>query len=127
MRRKDMTKNFYFRFHECNLTIEQTAKLCFKSERVVTSWDKGKEIPKECKRLMRMAKGRELHQSKEWEGFEMVGDRLKLPTGYYATPQQIIIGLGLLELDPHFEESYSSRIIRIARAIANILVIKRAL
>lgn len=120
MRRKDMTKNFYFRFYECNLTIEQTAKLCFKSERVVTSWDKGKEIPKECKRLMRMAKGRELHQSKEWEGFEMVGDRLKLPTGYYATPQQILAGLGLLEIGAETDLTTSQYILKTARSIANI-------
>lgn len=121
MRRSGMTKNFIFRFYECNLSIEEAAKLCFKSERTVTNWDKGKEIPKECKRLMRMAKGRELHQSKQWEGFEMIGDKLKLPTGYHVSPQQILVAIGLLEIQTDIEIKSSTFLLKTARKLAFII------
>ncbi len=49
-----MTKNQLFRQFHCNLTIEETAKLCFKSVSTIKRWDSGDTIPKECKRLMRM-------------------------------------------------------------------------
>jgi hypothetical protein len=54
MKYHEMTKNYIFREFECGLSKEETAKLCFKSLRTITDWDKGKEIPPECKRLMRL-------------------------------------------------------------------------
>ncbi len=46
MRYHEMTKNYIFHEFECNLPIEQTAELCFKSLRTVEELDKGKDIPK---------------------------------------------------------------------------------
>ena len=48
------------------MTKEEVAELCFKTVRTVTGWDGGKPIPPECKRLMRMAKGRKLSIYEEW-------------------------------------------------------------
>ncbi len=48
------------------MTKEEIAELCFKTVRTVTGWDEGKPIPPECKRLMRMAKGRKLSIYEEW-------------------------------------------------------------
>lgn len=53
-------QNYIFREFECGLTVEQAAELCLKTVRTVKKWDKGKTIPPECKRLMRMTKGWEL-------------------------------------------------------------------
>ncbi len=58
MKYHEMTKNYIFREFECGLTKEQTSELCFKSVRTVTEWDKGKQIPPECKRLMRIVSSR---------------------------------------------------------------------
>ncbi|GHW20751.1 regulator [Vibrio cholerae] len=42
MKYYEMTKNFVFREFECGLTLEETAKLCFKSVRplkcITTNW-----------------------------------------------------------------------------------------
>lgn len=45
MNRKEMTKNFVFREFECGLSIEEAAKLCFKTVSEVKRWDKGEKIP----------------------------------------------------------------------------------
>ncbi len=79
---RELTKNFIFRWFECGLSEEETANLCFVSVRQVTNWDKGKEIPPACKRLMRMASGRELPTIfKDWEGWRMKNDCLVAPNG----------------------------------------------
>ncbi|MCU8408757.1 regulator, partial [Vibrio vulnificus] len=77
MKYYEMTKNFVFREFECKLTVEETAKLCFKSVRTVKLWDKGEPIPAECKRLMRTTKGRTLSPNDSWEGFKMHHDKLE--------------------------------------------------
>ncbi len=71
MKYHEMTKNYIFRELECGLSIEDTAKLCFKSVRTVKEWDKGRDIPKECKRLMRLVSGRVVSTNVEWNGFKM--------------------------------------------------------
>ncbi|CAH6836127.1 hypothetical protein VCHA56P521_210026 [Vibrio chagasii] len=58
-----MSKNYIFRELDCQMTKEEVAELCFKTVRTITDWGEGKPIPPECKRLMRMAKGRELSVS----------------------------------------------------------------
>ncbi len=65
MKYHEMTKNYVFREFECGLSVEQAAELCFKSVRTVKEWDKGKEIPKECRRLMRNQCRLELSHNKE--------------------------------------------------------------
>ena len=61
---------------------ERVAELCFKSVRTVTGWGEGKPIHPECKRLMLMAKGRELSVSEEWLQFKMLYDSMELATGH---------------------------------------------
>ncbi|MCG6359129.1 regulator [Vibrio fluvialis] len=121
MKYHEMSKNFIFREFECGLTKEQTSELCFKSVRTVTEWDKGKPIPPECKRLMRMFKGRELCHSKDWDNFKIVNNKLELPTGALVSPQQIVLGIALLEIQSELELRTTTKILRFARSIAKIL------
>ncbi len=113
-----MTKNFIFRFYECRLDIEETAKLCFKSVRTVKKWDKGSTIPRECKRLMRMYKCRVLYDNDEWGGFSVERNKLKTPTGQIASAQQILLGLALLEINSELEIKTSRHLIKTARMLA---------
>ncbi|EPS3386537.1 regulator [Vibrio vulnificus] len=120
MKYYEMTKNFVFREFECGLTVEETAKLCFKSVRQVKEWDKGKVIPSECKRLMRMSKGRELSPCDSWEAFRMRYDRLELPTGKLVTAQEILTALALLEIQAPTDVKTNSKLLKYARAINRI-------
>lgn len=120
MKYREMTKNYIFRELECQLTREQTAELCFKSVRTVTRWDEGQVIPPECKRLMRMSKGKELGVTKDWKGFKIHYDKIELPTGQMVTSQQILLGMALLEIQSELELQTSTKIAKYARAIAKL-------
>ncbi|MFA0629693.1 regulator [Vibrio splendidus] len=120
MKYREMSKNYIFRELECQMTKKEVAELCFKSVRTVTGWDEGNPIPPECKRLMRMAKGRELSVSEDWEQFKMLYDRMELPTGQAVRPQQIMAGIALLGIQSELEIKTSTHLLRLARAIANI-------
>lgn len=120
MKYHEMTKNYIFRELECGLSKKQTAELCFKNVRTITEWDKGKEIPRECKRLMRMYRRIELSHLDEWYGFEISNGYLVLPTGQRVKPQEILAGIGLLEIGSELELKTSSKILRIARCIARL-------
>ncbi|EKO3958998.1 phage protein [Vibrio fluvialis] len=122
MKYHEMTKNYIFREFECGLTREQTAELCFKSVRTVTEWDKGKPIPPECKRLMRIQKGKLLGGMNEWEGFKIVNTRLELPNGILVTPQEIITGIALLEINSELELKTSTKLLKYARLIASLII-----
>ena len=98
MKYHEMTKNYCFREFECGLSIEEAANLCFKSVRTVKSWDSGKEIPRECKRLMRLHKGNEISTDESWTGFVMRGNKLELPTGNFITAQELLTAIALLEI-----------------------------
>ncbi|EOX4448660.1 phage protein [Vibrio alginolyticus] len=117
MKYHEMTKNYIFREFECGLTVEQAAELCLKTVRTVKEWDKGKTIPPECKRLMRMTKGRELSSSEQWEQFKMHYDRLELPTGQLVTAQQVLTGIALLEIGSEPDQVTMTKILRYVRAI----------
>ncbi len=116
----EMTKNYIFREFECGLTREQTAKLCFKSVRTITDWDSGRQIPPECKRLMRLTSNKKLSDSPEWEGFTMSNDKLQLPNGLRVTPQQILCGIALIEIGANEDRETMNKLIRYARIIASI-------
>lgn len=120
MKYSNMTKNYIFREYECGLTIDETANLCFKSVRCVNGWDKGNEIPRECKRLMRLIKGRELSHCPCWDQFEMRNDRMLLPTGQLVTAQQIFTGIALLEIEAAHDIKTLSKLLKYARAINQI-------
>lgn len=117
---RKMSKNYVFREFECGLSLEETAALCFRCVRVVKAWDEGEPIPPECKRLMRMTKGRELAVSEEWERFKMHKDKLELPTGQSVTPQEILTGIALLDIGSGPDMAIASKIMKYVRAIGKI-------
>ncbi|EJS0324556.1 phage protein [Vibrio alginolyticus] len=117
----EMTKNYIFREFECGLSIEQTAELCLKTARTVKEWDKGKTIPPECKRLMRMTKGRELSSSDTWVDFKMHYDRLELPSGQLITAQQLLIGVALLELGASDDIKIARKTLKYARILKSLM------
>ncbi len=102
------------------MTKEEVAELCFKTVRTVTGWDEGNPIPPECKRLMRMAKGRELSVSADWEQFKMLYDSMELPTGQVVKPQQILAGIALLGIQSELEIRTSTHLLKLARALAKV-------
>lgn len=117
---RKMTKNYIFRKFECELSKEETAELCFKTVRTITGWDAGKEIPPECKRLMRMAKGRQLSHLLDWENFRMVRGKLELPTGQQITPQELLTAIALLSINSEIELKTSTTILKFVRAIEKV-------
>ncbi|EPQ8263075.1 regulator [Vibrio alginolyticus] len=121
MKYHEMTKNYIFREFECGLSVEQAAELCLKTVRTVKEWDKGKTIPPECKRLMRMTKGKELSASEQWENFKMHYDRLELPTGQLVTAQQVLTGIALLEIAALDDLKTASHLLKYARALSKII------
>ncbi len=104
------------------MTKEEVAELCFKTVRTVTGWDEGKPIPPECKRLMRMAKGRELSVSEDWGQFKMLYDSMELPTGQVVRPQQILAGIALLEIQSELELKTTSKLLKYARCLAVLMI-----
>ncbi|CAH6811750.1 Regulator [Vibrio chagasii] len=124
MKYREMSKNYIFRELECQMTKEEVAELCFKTVRTVTGWDEGKPIPPECKRLMRMAKGRELGQTNDWKMFKIHYDKLELPTGQLVTAQQVLLGLALLEIQSELELQTSTKLLKYARALSHMLSVK---
>lgn len=117
---RKMSKNYVFREFECGLTIEETAKLCFKTVRTVKLWDEGKPIPPECRRLMRMTSGRELATSEDWENFRMHKNTMELPSGQLVTAQQILTGIALLEIGAEPDLLIVSRLMKYVRALYRI-------
>ncbi|MCG6360454.1 regulator [Vibrio fluvialis] len=120
MHYRKMTKNYIFRKFECQLSREETAKLCFKSVRTITGWDSGKDIPPECKRLMKMVKCRELYPSGEWDGFKITKGKLELPTGQLISPQELLTGIALLSIQSETELRTSTKLLKLARAIVRL-------
>lgn len=88
--RSKITKNYIFRWFDCGLSIEETAKLCFKAESTVKGWDAGKLIPRECRLLMELATGKRVTPlSKGWEGWRFSGDELISPDNIKYTPKRL--------------------------------------
>ncbi|MBY8019343.1 regulator [Vibrio fluvialis] len=124
MHYRKMNKNYIFRKFECELSKEETAELCFKTVRVVTGWDRGNEIPPECKRLMRLHKGKQLSHLEEWAQFKMIGGKLEIPTGFQVTAQQLLTAIALLEIKSEAELKTATKILKYVRAIRKISDIK---
>lgn len=120
MRYHEMTENYIFRELKCGLSIEKTAELCFKSVRTVKEWDRGNPMPPECKRLMRQHTYKEIHHSEEWKGFNMQGDRLMLPTGESISPQQILLGMALIQIGSESELNTSRHIFKLVKALMDV-------
>lgn len=120
MKYNQMTNNYFFRFYKCGLSVEKTAELCFKTVRQVNNWDKGTEIPPECKRLMRMYCERKIGLGDSWQGFSIVKNKLKLPTGRELEPQQILTAIALLEIESEFDKKTLTKLLKISREISRI-------
>ncbi|MDC5808830.1 regulator [Vibrio europaeus] len=120
MKYHEMTKNYIFREFECRLSIEETAELCFKSVRTVKTWDNGQQIPPECKRLMRIASGRDISSHSDWRYFRMRYDKMELPTGQLVTSQEVLTGIALLEIKSEIELATTTKLLKFVRAIVNI-------
>ncbi|MGF1909639.1 regulator [Vibrio kasasachensis] len=118
MNHRNMTNNFIFRELECGLNVVETANLCFKTRKTIEAWDRGKEIPPECKRLMRLSQNRELSVSDDWKGFRMSKDQLEIPTGQLVLPQQIVTGIALLDIQSELEIVTTSKLLKYARILA---------
>ncbi|TKF69779.1 regulator [Vibrio sp. F13] len=88
--------------------------------RSITGWCVVNLIPPECKRLMRMVKGRELSISEDWEHFKMLYDKMDLPTGQVMRLQQILAGIALLGIQSELEVKTSTLLLKLARVIALI-------
>ncbi len=119
MRYLKLTNNQIFREFKCGLSLEETASLCFKQLSTIERWDRGEEIPPECKRLMRMYSNRELGMSSDWDGFELIGDELKTPFGRYVNAKQMILALALLEIDSESDRRTCSLVVKLARSLAS--------
>lgn len=117
MRYNDMTKNYIFREFKCRLSIEETAELCFKSVMTVKGWDNGNQIPKECRRLMRLYSNTVGAHSDYWQDFKLENGKLVLPTGQRLSPSQILVGAALVEIGSELELRTSSKVIKTARAL----------
>lgn len=114
----EMTKNYIFRELKCQLSIQETAKLCFKSVRTVKGWDEGKDIPRECRRLMRLHSKTVANRSEEWEEFQIENGKLVLPTGQRLSPNQVLIGAALLNISSDIERKTCVKLLGIARKLA---------
>ncbi|MEF1278979.1 regulator [Vibrio fortis] len=125
MKYHEITKNYIFREFECGLTLEQTAELCFKHIQTVEQRDKGRGIPKECKRLMLKQSRLELSHNVEWEGFRMRNDKLELPTGQSVTPQEVITGIALISIGLELELKTNLTLLKLARTLAKLLDLKK--
>lgn len=88
---RNITKNFIFRWFDCGFSVQETADLCYVSIADVVAWDHGEPIPDLCKRVMRMAAGRELPSVFEryWDGWRMSGYHLITPAGSQMTRQRL--------------------------------------
>ncbi|MGF1747711.1 regulator [Vibrio cionasavignyae] len=116
----EITNNYIFRQVKCGVSPEMTAKLCFKTLKDVQNWDKGETIPPEYRRLLRIYSNRQLGIGNSWQGFEMVGEKMQLPTGQMVTAQQILTGIALIEIGSELELKTSSKVLQFSRAITKI-------
>lgn len=116
--RRKITDNLIFRMYKCGLSIEETAELCFKSVRTVTEWDKGKPIPPECRRLMKIYSCRDLEAlHDDWRGWQIKRRELITPNGWSLTPDRIITGNALLEINAENDRRNKAIIMNTARLI----------
>lgn len=118
---KNLTNNYIFRKFTCGLTKIQAANLCFKSVRTVTRWDKGQEIPPECRRLMKLYSCCDLEAvNEDWRGWRIKAGRLVTPNGWSLSPDRIITGNALLEINAENDRQCKAMILKTARLLQNL-------
>lgn len=57
----------------------------------------------------------------EWQGFKMSANKIELPTGKLASPQEILTGIALLEIQSELELKTSAKLLRYARCLARAI------
>ncbi|GLO63660.1 hypothetical protein MACH09_41680 [Vibrio sp. MACH09] len=50
----------------------------------------------------------------------MVGEKLEIPTGRKITPNELLIGIALLEISSDLEIKTSTKLLKLARALSRI-------
>ncbi|ODS04746.1 hypothetical protein VSF3289_03885 [Vibrio scophthalmi] len=116
-----MTENQIFRQFVCGLSIEESARLCFKTVNTIKRWDKGQRIPHESRRLMKLYSYRELATSDEWKEFYMQKNILVLPNGIRMTPAQVLLASALLEIGSEPDIEVVANVVRTARSLAKLM------
>ncbi len=59
---------------------------------------------------MRSQRRFEFSHLKEWQGFKMNTGKLERPTGQLISPQRILVGIGLLEINSDLEIKISTKL-----------------
>lgn len=70
---------------------------------------------------MRPSRGGNISVHKSWEGFRMRNRFLELPTGESVTPQEVLTGIALLEINSDIELKTTAKILKYSRAISKLL------
>ncbi|WP_415721582.1 DUF3653 domain-containing protein [Photobacterium ganghwense] len=118
---KKITNNYIFRKFTCGLSREETAELCFKTVRTVTRWDEGQEIPPVCRRLMKLYSCRDLEAINEnWRGWKIKHGELVTPNGWSLTPDRIVTGNALLEINAEDDRKTKAAIMKAARLLRKV-------
>ncbi|WP_064608552.1 DUF3653 domain-containing protein [Photobacterium sp. J15] len=118
---KQITNNYIFRKFTCGLSRIETAKLCFKSVKTVTRWDNGQKIPPECRRLMKLYSCSDLEAvNDKWRGWRIKQGELITPSGWSLTPDRIVTGNALLEINAEDDSRTKALIIKTARQLQNL-------
>ncbi|MBV7296619.1 DUF3653 domain-containing protein [Enterovibrio paralichthyis] len=112
------SQNYIFRRFECGLSLDEAAKLCFKSVSDIEKWDEGEPIPPECRRLMRMYSGREICGiNDEWDGWRISRGGIITPANEFLDPDRIITGNYLLQLGTREDRAAAHRVLKYSRLI----------
>ncbi len=67
---------------------------------------------------MRLATGRQLSIREDWNQFKIHLNKLELPTGQLVSPQQVLAGIALLEIQSELEIKTTTKLLKYARAIS---------
>lgn len=121
-----LTPNAYFRIYTCGLSVKNTAELCFKSVNTVAGWDRGRDIPPVCRRLMKIYSNRNLDPIDDnWRGWRISKGELVTPNGWTLTPDKIVLGNALIEIDAESDRKHQAEILKVARLLKNLPLSKK--
>ena len=120
MKDRNLTENYIFRCFDCGLSVEEVAELCFTSCREVIAWDDGKSMPPQYRRLMMLASKKRISHLECWEDFIIEKEKLRIPSGQLITPQQIVTGQALIELQSGNEQRILLKLLQYSRILSKI-------
>lgn len=118
---KKISNNYIFRKFTCGLSKKETANLCFKTVKSVTLWGEEQEIPPVCRRLIKFYSCRDLEAiNEDWRGWKMKHGELITPNGWSLTPDRIVTGNALLEINAEDNRRTKAAIMKSARMLKKI-------